>query len=81
MPRPRVRWTSPTGTITTPSFGCNLKRSGNGVYAFVLEGEVTIGDQRLGKRDGFGMWEMESFEMTAASNAKVLLMEVPMSLG
>ncbi len=59
----------------------NLKRSGNGVYAFVLEGEVTIGDQKLGKRDGFGMWDMDSFTMTANSNAKVLLMEVPMTLG
>lgn len=59
----------------------NLKRSGNGVYAFVLEGTVTIGDQKLGKRDGYGMWDLDSFEMTASADAKVLLMEVPMTLG
>lgn len=59
----------------------NLKRSGNGVYAFVLEGEVTISNQQLGKRDGFGMWDLDSFEMTVSKDAKVLLMEVPMSLG
>ena len=55
-----------------------LKKSGNGVYVFVLEGEVTIGDQQIGKRDGFGMSELDSFEMTANADSKVLLMEVPM---
>ena len=59
----------------------NLKRSGNGVYVFVLEGEVTIGDQKIGKRDGFGMWDLDSFVLTASKDAKVLLMEVPMSMG
>lgn len=59
----------------------HLKKSGNGVYAFIIEGEVTIGgDQKLGKRDGFGMWDLASFDMTASSDAKVLLMEVPMAL-
>ncbi|MEO1257152.1 MAG: pirin family protein [Bacteroidota bacterium] len=55
-----------------------LNKGGNGVYVFVLEGEVSIGDQQLSKRDGYGMWELDSFEMTASTNAKVLLMEVPM---
>lgn len=59
----------------------HLKKPGNGVYAFVLEGEVTMNGQSLGKRDGYGMWEMESFDMTASTDAKVLLMEVPMNLG
>ncbi|MEZ4963190.1 MAG: pirin family protein [Saprospiraceae bacterium] len=59
----------------------NLKRSSNGVYAFVLEGNVTIGGQKLDKRDGFGMWDLEAFEMAASSDARVLLMEVPMTLG
>ncbi len=52
----------------------------NGVYAFVIEGEVTINDQKLGKRDGFGIWETGSFEIKADSNSRLLLMEVPMRL-
>jgi redox-sensitive bicupin YhaK (pirin superfamily) len=57
-----------------------LKQKGNGVYAFVLAGEVTIEDQALAARDGFGVWDTESIRIQADSDAKVLLMEVPMSL-
>ena len=52
----------------------------NGVYAFVLEGDVTIGAQKLNKRDGYGVWDTKSFELKADSAAKVLLMEVPMEI-
>ncbi|MEL7249067.1 MAG: pirin family protein [Bacteroidota bacterium] len=56
------------------------KKSGNGVYAFVIEGEVNIAGQDLNKRDGFGIWDTDGFEITASKNAKVLLMDVPMNL-
>lgn len=55
-----------------------LKKKGNGMYVFVLEGEVAIGDQVLSARDGFGMWNTDSFEITSNKNSRVLLMEVPM---
>ena len=57
-----------------------LKDSKNGVYAFVLEGEVNIEGQELGKRDGLGLWDTESISVKATKNAKVLLMDVPMHL-
>ncbi|MCI5082283.1 MAG: pirin family protein [Saprospiraceae bacterium] len=57
-----------------------IRRPGNGVYAFVIEGEVTIAGQKLGKRDGFGIWDTTGFDISADSNAKVLLMDVPMQL-
>lgn len=58
----------------------DLKKSGNGVYAFVLEGEVTIAGQHLTKRDGFGVWDTEQLSIAADSDTKLLLMEVPMEL-
>ena len=58
----------------------NLKDESNGVYAFVLDGEVTIAGQKLQKRDGFGMWDTPTFDMEVSEDARVLLMEVPMSL-
>lgn len=58
-----------------------LKLKDNGVYVFVLEGEVEIKGQKLGKRDGYGIWETESFELKSLTDSRVLLMEVPMSLG
>lgn len=57
-----------------------LKQTGNGVYIFVLEGSIVLGGQVLDKRDGFGLWDADSFEMTAIIDSKVLLMEVPMAL-
>jgi redox-sensitive bicupin YhaK (pirin superfamily) len=58
----------------------NLKDSKNGVYAFVLEGEVNIEGQELGKRDGLGLWDIETISVKATKKAKVLLMDVPMHL-
>jgi hypothetical protein len=57
-----------------------LNDKSNGVYAFVIEGDVTIEGQELNKRDGFGIWNTDKIQIKADSNAKVLLMEVPMDL-
>ena len=57
-----------------------IHKEGNGVYAFILEGEVEINGQKLEKRDGFGLWEIDSFKFKSVTDSRVLLMEVPMSL-
>lgn len=58
-----------------------FKNAGNGVYAFVLEGSVTINGQQLNRRDGFGIWDTDQLNFTANSDgAEVLLMDVPMSI-
>lgn len=57
----------------------NLKKKGNGVYAFVLEGDLTINNTALNRRDGLGVWNTDSITLKADSaNAQILLMEVPM---
>jgi len=57
-----------------------IKKSGNGIYAFVLEGKVEIEGQTLEKRDGFGVWDVESIALKSNTKSKILLMEVPMSV-
>jgi len=57
-----------------------IKKEGNGVYVFILEGEVEIESKKLAKRDGMGIWNTDSFQVKATENARVLLMEVPMTL-
>jgi redox-sensitive bicupin YhaK (pirin superfamily) len=57
-----------------------LKDTTNGVYAFVLDGDVTIEGQALNKRDGYGIWDTNAIHIKADSNARILLMEVPMGL-
>jgi redox-sensitive bicupin YhaK (pirin superfamily) len=57
-----------------------MKKSGNGVYAFVIDGDVTINGEKLNKRDGLGIWETDTFNITANTNAELLLIEVPMTI-
>jgi quercetin 2,3-dioxygenase len=57
-----------------------LHKSGNGVYAFILEGDVTINDVSLNRRDGLGLTSTDTLNITADSDAFILLMEVPMEL-
>jgi len=56
-----------------------LKKSNNGVYAFVLEGNVTINGEKLNKRDGLAITETDALTITAVDDAKLLLMEIPMT--
>lgn len=57
-----------------------LQKSGNGVYAFVLDGEVEINGQELGKRDGFGIWDVDNLNLKSKIKSSILLMEVPMNI-
>jgi redox-sensitive bicupin YhaK (pirin superfamily) len=56
-----------------------LKNTANGVYIFVLSGDVTVQNQNLSARDGLGIWNAGTLKFTADSNTELLLMEVPMS--
>jgi quercetin 2,3-dioxygenase len=56
-----------------------INKKGNGVYAFVIDGSVTINGQSLNKRDGFGIWEADSISVDSAVDSELLLIEVPMN--
>lgn len=56
-----------------------LKKKGNGVYAFVLEGDVKINGQLLNRRDGLGITGTDQFEIEGVKGAEVLLMEIPVT--
>ena len=58
----------------------SLNKKGNGVYAFMIEGEASIEGESLEKRDALGLWETESFLINAQENSRILLIEVPMKL-
>ncbi|MBY0476227.1 MAG: pirin family protein [Chitinophagaceae bacterium] len=55
-----------------------LKGTNSGVYAFVLEGDVTINAEALNTRDGLAISETDTLNITADTDARLLLMEVPM---
>jgi redox-sensitive bicupin YhaK (pirin superfamily) len=65
-----------TRDVTT---GYSLKKEGNGVYAFVLRGDVEIEGQPLASRDGFGIRDIGEIQVRAQAGSSLLLMEVPMA--
>jgi len=63
----------------------NLKKAGNGIYAFVLYGAFAVAGQKLEERDALGITEIDaindSIEVKALTDhAEILLMEIPLQL-
>ena len=59
----------------------NVKKAGNGMYAFVLYGSFEIAGQTLAERDALGITDFDQFELKALTkDAEILLMEIPMQL-
>lgn len=58
-----------------------IKRSGNGVYAFVLKGSFMINGETLNTRDAIGIWDAASIEIASIEDgSEILLMDIPMNL-
>jgi redox-sensitive bicupin YhaK (pirin superfamily) len=60
------------------SLAYELKDKQNGVYAFLIDGEVTINGEKLDRRDAIGITESDKLEIKAGVDAELLIMEVPM---
>ncbi len=52
--------------------------AGNGVYVFVIEGNVNVNGISLNERDGVGIWDMDKLNFETSNASKLLLVEVPM---
>lgn len=57
-----------------------IHKAGNGLYVFVIEGKVIVDGHELNRRDGIGLTEIEKVQLSATSDAEVLLIEVPMEI-
>jgi len=51
---------------------------GNGVYLFVIEGEVEVDGQILGRRDAAGLWDTEKVNIKSKIDSFILLLDIPM---
>lgn len=60
------------------SFEYQLHKPENGVYLFVIEGELTVNDISMLYRDGLGIYDTDHFEIKTLKPSEVLLIEVPM---
>jgi redox-sensitive bicupin YhaK (pirin superfamily) len=60
------------------SLDYQLKQYDNGVYAFVLYGELEVDGVKLNPRDGLGILNADSINISSLSDdAEILLIEVP----
>ena len=50
----------------------------NGIYLFVLEGELQVNGEILNKRDGIGLEDIDDLKILAKAKSEILIMEVPM---
>ena len=55
-----------------------LKKEGNGFYIMNIDGVIEVNGEKLEKRDALGLWDTPEIEIKATTNAKFLVMEIPM---
>jgi quercetin 2,3-dioxygenase len=60
------------------AFRYDLKKQGNGIYLFVLEGNAMVDGTALSRRDALGAWNTETVDISASPESKILVIEVPM---
>jgi len=61
------------------SLSYDIHKKGNGIYAFVLDGNIHVNEIDLNRRDGLGITDADNIRIEAADDAEILLMEVPMN--
>lgn len=59
-------------------FNYTLKSENHGLYVMVVEGEINIDNEILGKRDAMGISETKSINIKSESASELLFIEVPM---
>ncbi|MDR0895967.1 MAG: pirin family protein [Prevotellaceae bacterium] len=55
-----------------------MHREATGVYIFVIEGEVKVGDTTLSRRDGMGVYDTREVTIQTLKESHILLIEVRM---
>lgn len=71
-------WFSLTDLDEAAEIKYDLHAANSGVYFFVLEGEISIEDKVLKRRDGIGVWDTSKVTLRAVKPASILAIEVPM---
>ena len=57
-----------------------LKKEGNGIYIFIIKGDIVINEEKLDTRDAIGFTNTSNISIKSLNNdASLLIIEVPMS--
>jgi redox-sensitive bicupin YhaK (pirin superfamily) len=55
-----------------------LENTSNGIYMMVIDGEISINDEELRKRDAISLTDIHSVEILIGKAADILVIEVPL---
>ena len=64
-------------TATLLNYKLN-KPGSNGVYVFVLSGQLIVDEQCLNAQDGMGLWDIETIAFQTQSTCEFLIIEIPL---
>jgi redox-sensitive bicupin YhaK (pirin superfamily) len=56
----------------------NKINKNNGVYLFLIDGEIIVEAEKLKKRDGIAFTGKDTIKITASAESKVLVMDIPL---
>lgn len=59
-------------------FSYSLHNKQNGIYVFVVEGEVQIENTTLNRRDAMGIYDVDQVKITSKKKSHLLVIEVPL---
>jgi redox-sensitive bicupin YhaK (pirin superfamily) len=56
-----------------------IRRKKNGIYLFVIEGQIAIDGNELVRRDAVGVTESETLQLKVMEPSEILILDVPMN--
>jgi len=71
-------WVSRLDASETKNFTYKMHNNANGLYIFVIEGEISVANNNIGRRDAIGITEASSINIKSIEKSEILLMEVKM---
>jgi len=60
------------------SLNYKMHTKGNGTYLFLIDGDISVAEEKLSKRDGMGLYETDEFTIESKNDSQLLIIEVPM---
>lgn len=76
-------WINQDAVFTLGKLSCGtsishkLKFNGNGIYAFLIEGEANVNETKLDQRDAVGFFDIKKISIDIIKDSTILLVEVP----
>jgi len=73
-------WLSLSKPVKGTELIYRVNMENNGLYLFVISGEVEVAGHTLGLRDAVGVWDSEAIPVKVSKDSFILLLDVPMRM-